>query len=576
MSYERLGAFVAAKKAHLLREKMRLSNELTELLSLERSPLSVAAGGLGGAIGGMVGRVLSGQPLAALGSLPFADKLSGLMQLNQLDFLDDALGDMNPLSGQVFGKLMSLTAMDPNRALFDIAQRGAEDLKRRLGVGESFMSDLMGSVTQLRDQIAVVAPSQGGWFSGVGGFKESIVSAVKDMDGVGSALDLVKGKLEQEILPLQEDLDAVKTAMLGIREKLVPLNASLRPQHGADHPQVNELVAIAQLKTMRDKALALLDNAENEATFVAQQKSGLAAFKSSANTRTKGASLTKEMAKVFRRFSEDTIAMKAQLGHAAGSGGVAEVFSREESWITQIETMLAVLDRPLLQLGTTSEDGGGEFDTQTAVIEEGFDTMAANLNAVGDIDFSSLKDSVQQFGRMASSALGGSGFGVAEVDSVLSTITSQVGSLQAKFSDITSAVDLSDFLDGRVPHLDQVTSFVDSLKGGQFDSALGLLTSGSLFDAGMAMLNVRSIDSKGRFAQELRALAGSSTQGVKELNRQRVERVHRVLETDERRKRRLALSYEDAIEEAKKEVEYEQLKLGELERELDRVESGLV
>jgi hypothetical protein len=129
-------------------------------------------------------------------------------------------------------------------------------------------------------------------------------------------------------------------------------------------------------------------------------------------------------------------------------------------------------------------------------------------------------------------------------------------------------------MDGRVPKLGQVTELLDMVQKGGLDTAEELLTSGALYSDGVATKNSRTVDSRGAFAEELRKVAAEVTD-VTVVNRTRLERAHRILETDERRRKRVSTSHEDAIEEAELETSLEILELDQLERELDRLTEEL-
>lgn len=566
--YARSAQFLSAQAAYIRKEQQRIDEEKRQLESLDRSPSAVTSGGAGDAVGGSITRKLSAHPVASLGKEPFKEKLSKMLGDNFKDVFDDTLDKMNSVASQVFGKLLAITTLDPNRALFDLAQRATEDLRGRAGAITERANELLSSANELHGLITQVLPQQGAWFNDpTNGFRKNITAAIQKVDVITEPLGRVTSLLEQGQLPKQSDLDELKDAFVGVREELVPLNADKRPSHGVDHPQAAALSSIGQLKKRREGLVKQLELLEEEHRLATQQKVGIQEFMSDGNMRTKGESMLREMAKTMHRFQEMSGRLNGSLRNAAGSSGTAAVFTHEEEWITDIESAIAILELPLLRLDTTSEDGG-VFDADTAAMKDALEQMVSDMAGVADVDFSSTADAVRKLSAMASSCLNNTGLSVADADDLLSQVQSGIGQVTTFASSLESTIGSSAFLSGIVPKLGQVSSLLDTLRISNFDSAEELLVSGILYDDGVATASVRSVDSRGSFAEELRRLVADKSD-VSELNRTRVERIHRVLETDERRKKRVATSYEDALEDAKEENLLAEKELEQVKRELE-------
>jgi len=562
--------FKAKMEQFFEEEQRRIDTKREELESVDRSSTGLMNASVSDALTGAVGRKLANQPIAKLAKGAWKDRFKSILDKNLNDVFDRALQDINPLGAQVFGGLMNMISLDPNRSLFDIVQRASEDIIGTSDLLSGELGSLSSIAESLRDEIAVVLPSQGDWFSDSStGFINNLRTvASKTIDDVDGSLAGVMKKLDKNLLPRTDELDALKSSLQGLREQLVPLNADMRPGEGSDHPQANVLASIANLKRLRDELQEKMESVKKLHERVGTKKSGVSNFFSDENTKAGGDSHRREFKKTMRRFSEMIEEIRATVSDSTGTGGIGSVFNNQEAWVTQIEGMMTILDRPLLQVGTT-EEGDEDFDGETADLMSKFGDMKTAIESIEDFDIGDMESAVESLTKMASSCLGQNGFDIAEdLNPLLDAIQGGGTNYQSVLSSLTSSIGGSDFMSGIVSKLPQVTSFMDMMKNGDLDTARDFFLSGKMFDQGLAAAGIHGIDSVGSFAEQLRTVFQEKGSEITELGKARIEKAHSILTKNERRKQRVAQTYEKDIEQAKIENERDQAALDDMKRQI--------
>lgn len=472
------------------------------------------------------------------------------------------------LNQRVFSKIWASTIFDPNRGLFGVLRSGTDELQRMIQPLQELPNELIAKATELKDAAASIVDSQGQWFTDASeGFLLNLRSAEDLFSPLLAQLTDLQSQLGDQSMPRQDQLDAVKSSVLRLREEISPLNADQRPSSGVDHPQADPLAALGRLRDLRAEFEAAASSFCVSYDSVTRRVESLKGTFSPDNLKVGGETAALETQKLIRSLLDDFSDMQAQVTDAAKSGGVGAVYRHQAEWAATLEVSLALLERPLLNLGTTSEDGGGDFDLKTDAMEAAFDDMSTQLGSVAMEPVAQIEEKVQALAQAASSVVGASGLSLGDLDGLLSDLEGSLNNVTSSFAGVLDSITSSGFLDEALPH--GAGGALGQLLGRSgYSSAEEMFTSGKLFNEGVAKRTPATLDEAGNLNA---ALGGVSGSGLSALNETRIERASRRLDLASRQTARLAESYETAIEAAVAENEEAGLTLDELERELDKV-----